>query len=101
VGKSPIAFHLTSYLPGELVEGTPAKADPDVYRQAGELLARLQAPTGISGTYAGQALAGVTRRLAGAAGLVPGSQLAALRERAARCTPRPGPFTGQRPGPAA
>ncbi|MEU4293005.1 aminoglycoside phosphotransferase family protein [Kribbella sp. NPDC026596] len=30
---------LTRFLPGELVEGTPAEGDPDTYRQAGELLA--------------------------------------------------------------
>lgn len=80
---------VTSYLPGELVEGTPAEADLDVYRQAGELLARLQAPASVSGTYAGQALAAVSRRIAEAAGLVPEAQLAALRERAARFKPQP------------
>jgi Phosphotransferase enzyme family len=80
---------VTSYLPGELVEGTPAEADPGVYRQAGELLARLQAPAGVSDTYAEQALAAVSRRIAEAAGLVPGPQLAVLRERAARFTPGP------------
>jgi hypothetical protein len=80
---------VTSYLPGELVEGTPAEAAPDVYRQAGELLARLQAPAEVSDTYAEQALAAVSRRIAEATGLVPGPQLDALRERAARCTPRP------------
>lgn len=30
---------LTRYLPGELVEGTPAEWSPETYRQAGELLA--------------------------------------------------------------
>jgi Ser/Thr protein kinase RdoA (MazF antagonist) len=71
------------------VEGTPAEADPDVYRQAGELLARLQAPAEVSDTYAEQALAAVSRRIAEATGLVSGSQLDALGERAARFTPRP------------
>jgi Ser/Thr protein kinase RdoA (MazF antagonist) len=80
---------VTSYLPGELVEGTPAESDPDVYRQAGELLARLQAPAGISDSYAERALAAVSRRIAEAEGLVPEPQLAALRERADRFTPRP------------
>lgn len=30
---------VTRFLPGQLVEGTPAQNDPDTYRQAGELLA--------------------------------------------------------------
>jgi tRNA A-37 threonylcarbamoyl transferase component Bud32 len=80
---------VTSYLPGELVEGTRAESDPDVYRQAGELLARLQAPAGVSDTYAEKALARVTRRIAEAEGLVPEPQLAALREQAGRFAPRP------------
>lgn len=32
---------VTTWLPGELVQGHPAEADPDTYRQAGALLARL------------------------------------------------------------
>ena len=80
---------VTSYLPGELVEGTRAESDPDVYRQAGELLARLQVPAEVSGSYAGKALAVVSRRIAEAEGLVPESDLAALRTRAGRFTPRP------------
>lgn len=31
---------VTRYLPGRLLEGTPAQDDPDAYHQAGELLAR-------------------------------------------------------------
>lgn len=31
---------ITRYLPGRLVEGTPAQDDPETYRQAGSLLAR-------------------------------------------------------------
>jgi tRNA A-37 threonylcarbamoyl transferase component Bud32 len=80
---------VTSYLPGELVEGTRAESDPDVYQQAGELLARLQAPAEVSGSYAEKALAVVSRRIAEAEGLLPEPQLAGLRERAGRFTPRP------------
>jgi aminoglycoside/choline kinase family phosphotransferase len=38
---------LTRYLPGSLVQGLDAERDPDVYRQAGELLARLHAQLSI------------------------------------------------------
>lgn len=39
-GDSSAKLLVTVYLPGRLVEGTPAQDDPDAYRQAGELLAR-------------------------------------------------------------
>jgi hypothetical protein len=47
-GHAPTLLHgdasakvlITRYLPGRLLEGTPAQNDPDTYRQAGELLAR-------------------------------------------------------------
>lgn len=39
-GDDPARMLLTSYLPGHLVEGTPAQREPDAYRQAGQLLAR-------------------------------------------------------------
>ena len=46
-GRGPALLHgdaaakvlLTRYVPGRLVEGTPAQDDPETYRQAGELLA--------------------------------------------------------------
>ncbi|WP_446663688.1 phosphotransferase [Flexivirga sp. B27] len=37
---------VTEYLPGELVLGSPAQAQPDTFRQAGELLALLHAQPG-------------------------------------------------------
>ncbi|GEL24223.1 hypothetical protein PSU4_31770 [Pseudonocardia sulfidoxydans NBRC 16205] len=48
-GSAPELLHgdpaakllVTAYLPGELVEGRPEETDPDTYRQAGRLLARL------------------------------------------------------------
>lgn len=48
-GRAPTLVHhdeeamllVTRYLPGELVEGTPAADDPEVYRQAGRLLGLL------------------------------------------------------------
>jgi Ser/Thr protein kinase RdoA (MazF antagonist) len=39
-GDAGAKMLITRYLPGRLVEGTPAQDDPDTYRQAGELLAR-------------------------------------------------------------
>lgn len=48
-GRAPRLVHcdeaanllLTTFLPGELVEGSDAESEPDVYRQAGQLLAVL------------------------------------------------------------
>lgn len=42
---STIKLLVTRYLDGDLVEGTAAQDDPDTYRQAGELLARLHQQT--------------------------------------------------------
>ncbi|GAA5147762.1 hypothetical protein GCM10023340_20650 [Nocardioides marinquilinus] len=49
IGRAPVLRHadvderviVTTHLPGDLVQGTPAAADPDVHRQAGVLLALL------------------------------------------------------------
>lgn len=38
-GDVPAKVVVTRFLPGQLVEGTPAQNDPQTYRQAGELLA--------------------------------------------------------------
>lgn len=43
---------VTAFLPGTLLEGTPAENDPETYRQAGGLLARLHRPAGTSTEYA-------------------------------------------------
>lgn len=48
-GHAPTLLHadadarliVTAYLPGKLVEGTDSEFDPDTYRQAGKLLARI------------------------------------------------------------
>ena len=48
-GRAPALLHadegarvvVTRWLPGDLAQGTPAATDPDVHRQAGELLAQL------------------------------------------------------------
>ena len=39
-GDAAAKILITRYLPGQLVEGTSARDDPEAYRQAGELLAR-------------------------------------------------------------
>ncbi len=54
-GRAPALVHhdeealllVTRYLPGELVEGTDAADDPEVYRQAGRLLALLHDQDGV------------------------------------------------------
>lgn len=71
------------YLPGEIVEATPAEWEPGTYRQAGEILAKLQVPGEVSADHADQALASIRKRLAEADGLVPDAQLAAIRTRIA------------------
>lgn len=42
-GDTSTRMLITRYLPGQLLEGTPAQDDPDTYRQAGELLNRFHA----------------------------------------------------------
>lgn len=55
IGRAPRLVHadgdakllLTEYLPGSLVEGDEAEWQPETYRQAGELLARLHGQAGV------------------------------------------------------
>lgn len=69
---------VTEFLPGTLVEGTPAENDPETYRQAGELLGILHRPAGASPHYA-KALATKTRAwMERAHGLLPETQLTDL-----------------------
>jgi len=66
---------VTEFLPGTFVEGTPAEDDPETYRQAGELLARIHRPAGESSTYA-EALTAKTRAwMDRAHGLLPETHL--------------------------
>lgn len=44
-GDADAKLLVTRYLPGELVEGRPEESDPETYRQAGRLLARLHGQT--------------------------------------------------------
>ena len=71
---------VTEFLPGTLVEGTPAEDDPETYHQAGALLRRLHRPAGASPHYA-QVLATKTRAWMGRAqGLLPEAQLDILAQ---------------------
>ncbi|MCU1517090.1 MAG: hypothetical protein JWQ75_1811 [Pseudarthrobacter sp.] len=66
---------MTEFLPGTLVEGTPAEDDPETYRQAGAVLKSLHRPAGSSPHYA-KALTAKTRAwLDRAHGLLPDAQL--------------------------
>lgn len=66
---------VTEFLPGTLVEGTPAEDDPETYRQAGALLARIHRPAGVSSTYATALTAKTRAWMDRAHGLLPESQL--------------------------
>jgi hypothetical protein len=71
---------VTEFLPGTLVEGTPAEDDPETYRQAGVLLRSLHRPAGASSHYA-SALAKKTRAwMHGAHSLLPEAKLNKLAQ---------------------
>ncbi|WP_320536749.1 aminoglycoside phosphotransferase family protein [Pseudarthrobacter sp. IC2-21] len=71
---------VTGFLPGTLVEGTPAEDDPETYRQAGSLLARIHRPAGESRHYAKALTAKTWSWLDCARGLVPEGQLTSLAQ---------------------
>jgi hypothetical protein len=71
---------VTGFLPGTLVEGTAAEDDPETYRQAGALLARIHRPAGESRDYAKALTAKTWSWLERARGLVPEGQLASLAQ---------------------
>lgn len=86
IGRVPVLRHasvqagilVTEFLPGTLVEGTPAEGDSETYRQAGVLLGKLHRPAGISFEYA-QALQTSTRSwIQRGDGLVPERNLVRL-----------------------
>ncbi len=82
-GRVPLLRHasaqagilVTEFLPGTLVEGTPAEDDPETYRQAGALLKKIHRAAGTSASYA-KALKAKTRSwMDRATGLVPEQQI--------------------------
>lgn len=72
---------VTEFLPGTSVEGSPAEHDPETYRQAGALLARLHRPAGTSADYAKRLAYQTQLLIRSAQGLLAGKTLAlAVRE---------------------
>lgn len=85
----PDRILVTEYLPGELVQGTPAEWRPETYRQAGARLAELLVPGGTSDDYLPHLLERARRSMAAATGLVEGGQLLKLEAMLSRVRPRP------------
>lgn len=83
---------VTEYLPGELVEGSPAEEDPSIYRQAGRVLAELLSPGDVSDTYMGRLRDRGLSLSDRAARLVDAGPLAAVRNRLEAVVPRPVPL---------
>lgn len=84
---------LTDYLPGMPVEGTPAELDPDVYLQAGALLAGLLMPGEQSADYVSARVAAVRMNLSNASALVSGSVLRELEVRVGAVVDAPVPMS--------
>ncbi|GAB4098995.1 aminoglycoside phosphotransferase family protein [Sinomonas halotolerans] len=68
----------TAWLPGRLVEGSPHARSPEVFRQAGELLALVHVPREQTASYDPAALHKAGDFLERAGGLAPACQLAAV-----------------------
>lgn len=69
---------VTRFLPGSLVLGSAAEADPSVFEQAGRILARLQVPGDVSADYGLRLAAAATELVGRARGLVADDRLDAL-----------------------
>lgn len=80
---------VTTYLPGTLVAGTPAEADPETYRQAGVLLAKLHQPAGTSRGYTKALKARTTAVIERGYGLLPERMLRRLSDDLAGLEPGP------------
>lgn len=96
-GKVPVLKHasaeagilVTEFLPGTSIEGTAAEDDPETYRQAGALLAKLHRSARVSLDYA-KALTYKTHSLIDQArGLLPESKLLRIAEELATLNPGP------------
>jgi aminoglycoside phosphotransferase (APT) family kinase protein len=96
-GRTPELLHadaaegilVATYLPGRLVEGGPGERDPELFRQAGQLLALLHRPRQRNNGYDGAVLHKIEDFAARAAGLVPAAELAAVRQLASAHRPAP------------
>jgi Ser/Thr protein kinase RdoA (MazF antagonist) len=78
---------VTEFLPGTLVEGTPAEDDPETYRQAGALLKKIHRPAGTSAHYAKALAAKTLQWMDRAPGLVPERQIDSLARELAALEP--------------
>jgi aminoglycoside phosphotransferase (APT) family kinase protein len=87
-GSDELQILVATYLPGRLVERDAAEHDPDVYRQAGGILARLLQPLGTSADYVPDLIAKSLRLVEDAAALADPTHLAAARAELERM-PRP------------
>jgi aminoglycoside phosphotransferase len=76
--SAPDGVLVTEHLPGELVQGTSAEWEPEVYRQAGQRLDQLLIAGESSASYVGDLIDKTRKGIADAAGLVPHDELAAL-----------------------
>jgi aminoglycoside/choline kinase family phosphotransferase len=72
---------VTTHVPGDIVQGATAERDPETYRQAGQILRRLQVPGEWSDRYVARLVASSRSRAQEAAGLVPAAQLVAVEDR--------------------
>jgi Ser/Thr protein kinase RdoA (MazF antagonist) len=75
---------VTTWVPGRLVEGGPVEFSPQIFQQAGELLARFQEPRQETRSYDPAALNKIDDFARRAEPLVPSDLLAAARRIAAR-----------------
>ena len=80
---------VTHYLPGELVEGTNAEVDPEIYRQAGCRLKQLLVPGPLSEDYIQRLVTDAKLSISRARLLVPEVQLAELEARLVSVSIRP------------
>ncbi|WP_175637371.1 aminoglycoside phosphotransferase family protein [Sinomonas mesophila] len=78
-----------TWLPGRLVEGGPHERRPEVFRQAGELLARLHTPRGENRGYDPAVLNEIGDFLERARGLAPAGQLRVVAGLARAHRPEP------------
>lgn len=88
-GDARAGLVVTSWLPGRLVEGGPLEYSTDAFRQAGELLARFHQPRNETPSYDAAALNKLADFAERATGLVPATQLRAVRRLAAAHRPAP------------
>jgi Ser/Thr protein kinase RdoA (MazF antagonist) len=83
------AIFVTTWLPGDLVEGTPAEDDPDTYRQAGFLLALIHTSPEVSSDYMPRMVAKLSQYLDAARELLAPGVWAKASARVRAIDPRP------------